>query len=32
MKGIVRKAESRSRETLIEAMGRALDAITSRDT
>jgi transposase len=32
MKGILRKAEARSRETLIEAMGRALDAITSRDT
>ena len=32
MKSILRKAESRSREALIEAMGRALDAITSRDT
>jgi transposase len=32
MKGILRKAEARSREALIEAMGRALDAITSRDT
>ena len=32
MKGILRKAEARSREALIEAMGRALDAITSRAT
>ena len=31
MKGILRKAEARSREALIEAMGRALDAITSQD-
>jgi transposase len=31
MKGILRKAEARSREALIEAMGRALDAITPRD-
>ena len=31
IKGILRKAEGRSREALIEAMGRALDAITSRD-
>jgi transposase len=31
MKGILRKAEARSRETLIEAMGRALDAITPQD-
>jgi hypothetical protein len=32
IKGILRKAEARrSREALIEAMGRALDAITSRD-
>ena len=31
MKEILRKAEARSREALIEAMGRALDAITSRD-
>jgi transposase len=29
MKGILRKAQARSREALIEAMGRALDAITS---
>jgi len=32
MKGILRKAEARSREALIEAMGGALDALTSRDT
>jgi transposase len=31
IKGILRKAEARSREALVEAMGRALDAITSRD-
>ncbi len=31
IKGILRKVESRSREALIEAMGRALDAITSQD-
>ena len=31
VKGILRKAEARSREALIEVMGRALDAITSRD-
>lgn len=31
MKGTLRKAQARSREALIEAMGRALDAITSRD-
>jgi transposase len=31
IKGILRKAEARSREALIEAMGRALDALTSRD-
>ncbi len=29
VKGLLRKAEARSREALIEAMGRALDAITS---
>ena len=29
IKGILRKAQARSREALIEAMGRALDAITS---
>ena len=32
MKGILRKVGARSREALIEAMGKALDAITSRDT
>jgi transposase len=31
IKGILRKAGARSREALIEAMGRALDAITSQD-
>ena len=31
IKGILRKAEARSREALIEAMGSALDAITSQD-
>ena len=31
IKGILRKAEGRSREALIEAMGRALDAITPQD-
>jgi transposase len=31
MKRILRKAEARSREALIEAMGRALDAITTQD-
>jgi len=31
MKGILRKAETRSREALVEAMGRALDAITLQD-
>lgn len=31
MKGILRRAEARSREALIEAIGRALEAITSRD-
>jgi hypothetical protein len=30
IKGILRKAETRSREALVEAMGRALDAVTSR--
>jgi transposase len=32
IKSILRKAEARSREALVEAMGRALDAITPRDT
>ncbi len=31
IKGILRKAQARSREALIEAMGRALEAITSQD-
>ena len=31
IKGILRKAEAKSREALIEAMGSALDAITSQD-
>jgi hypothetical protein len=31
MKGILRKAQGRNRESLIEAMGRALDAIVSQD-
>jgi transposase len=31
IKGLVRKAEARTREALIEAMGRALDAVTARD-
>ena len=31
LKVILRKAEARSRETLIEAMGRALEAITPQD-
>jgi len=31
IKGILRKAEARSREALIEAMGRALEAITPRE-
>src|ERR671911_1595281 len=31
MKGILRKAQARSREALIEAMGRALKAITPQD-
>jgi transposase len=31
MKGILRKAQTRNRESLIEAMGRALDAIASQD-
>jgi transposase len=32
IKGILRKTEARSRDALVEAMGRALDAITPRDT
>jgi transposase len=31
IKGILRKAQARSREALVEAMGRALDAIAPRD-
>ena len=31
VKGLLRKAESRTREALIEAMGRALDAVSARD-
>ena len=31
IKRILRKAEARSREALVETMGRALDAVTSRD-
>jgi transposase len=31
IKGLLRKAGARSREALIEALGRALEAITSRD-
>jgi hypothetical protein len=30
-RGFMRKAEARTREALVEAMGRALDALTSRD-
>ena len=31
IKGILRKTGARSREALVEAMGKALDAITSQD-
>jgi transposase len=31
VKGLMRRAEARTREALIEAMGRALDAVTVRD-
>ncbi len=31
IKGLLRKAQARSREALIEAMGRALDAVSARD-
>jgi transposase len=31
LKGLLHKAEARSREALVEAMGKALDAITDRD-
>jgi transposase len=29
VKGLLRKAEARSREVLVEAMGKALDAVTA---
>jgi len=31
VKGLVRKAQARSRKALVEAMGKALDAVTARD-
>jgi transposase len=31
VKGLLRKAEARSREALVEAMGKALDAVNARD-
>jgi putative transposase len=31
IKGVLRKAETRTRETLIEALGRALEAVTTSD-
>jgi transposase len=31
VKGLLRKAEARSRKALVEAMGKALDALTTRD-
>jgi transposase len=31
IKGLLRKAEARSRETLVEAMGRAISAVTAQD-
>jgi len=31
VKGFIRRAEARTRETLVEAMGRALDAVTAQD-
>jgi transposase len=31
VKGLFRKAETRSREALVEAMGKALEAVTARD-
>ena len=31
VKGLLRGAEARTREALVEAMGRALDAVTTRD-
>ncbi len=32
IKGLLRKAEARTRETLVEAMGRAISAVTAQDT
>ena len=32
IKGLLREAEARTRETLVEAIGRALSAVTARDT
>jgi transposase len=31
IKGLLRKAEARSREALVEAMGRAISAVTPQD-
>ena len=31
MKGLLRRAEARTREALVEVMGRALDAVTAND-
>ena len=31
VKGLLRKAQARSREALVEAMGKALEAVTARD-
>ena len=31
VKGLLRKAQARSRQALVEAMGKALDAVTARD-
>jgi transposase len=31
VKGLLRKAEARTREALVEAMGRALSAVSARD-
>ena len=31
LKALLRKAAARTREALVEAMGRALDAVTARD-
>jgi transposase len=31
VKGLLRRAEARTREALVEAMGRALEAVTARD-